>query len=104
MLLVNLNGRAGDASLERAARDLADLIRIEVRETDRATRIGPASFRILLTETSARAARQVAARLDRAFGRERPGRPAATLRIEIAAPTRGESLEDALISAERRLA
>ncbi|MGZ8437010.1 MAG: hypothetical protein ACXW4H_00845 [Candidatus Limnocylindrales bacterium] len=104
VLLIDLDGGPNGASLERAARDLANLIRVEVRETDRATRIGPASFRMLLTETSARAARQVAARLDRAFGRERPGRPGTTLRIEIAAPTRGESLEDALISAERRLA
>lgn len=103
MLLIDLDGGPDGVSLERAARDLANLIRVEVRETDRATRIGPASFRMLLTETSARAARQVAARLDRAFGRERPGRPGTTLRIEIAAPTRGESLEDALISAERRL-
>ena len=76
-----------------------------MRETDRAARVGPTSYRLLLTETNARAARSVAARLDRAFHEDRVGwSPSVRLRIEIAAPTRGESLEDALITAERRLA
>jgi hypothetical protein len=34
---------------------------------------------------------------------DRPDVPAPRLRIEIAAPTRGESLEDAMRAAERRL-
>jgi hypothetical protein len=104
VLLIDLEDGADGASPERSARGLADLLRAEVRETDRAARTGPASYRLLLTETSARAARQVAARLDRAFREERVGPPAARLRIEIAAPARGESLEDALRRAERRLA
>jgi len=105
VLLIDLDAGSDGPTLERAARGLADLIRVEVRETDRIARIGPASFRMLLTETNARAARHVAARLDRAFHDDRAERPArAKLRIEIAAPTRGESLEDALIAAERRLA
>ena len=90
--------------MERAARGLADLLRTEIRETDRATRVGPASYRLLLAETNARAARQVAARLDRSFRDGRSGSPSAKLRIEIAAPARGESLEDALLAAEGRLA
>jgi GGDEF domain-containing protein len=104
VLLIELRGFDG-SSLERAAQTLADLIRAEVRETDRAVRMGPASFRMLLTETSARAARHVAARLERAFhdGRSDPPGPP-KVRIEIAAPTRGESLDDAVIAAERRLA
>jgi GGDEF domain-containing protein len=105
VLLIDLDGKPDAVSLERVARGLADLIRVEVRETDRAVRIGPASFRMLLTETNARAARHLAARLDRSFHLQRAGWPgAAKLRIEIAAPTRGESLEDALVAAERRLA
>jgi GGDEF domain-containing protein len=104
VLLIDLAGVSDAASLQRAARGLVDLIRVEVRETDRAARFGPTSFRMLLTETNARAARNVAARLDRAFQAARVGwTPAARLRIEIAAPTRGESLEDALALAERRL-
>jgi GGDEF domain-containing protein len=104
VLLVDLDGGSDPASLERAARGLADLIRAEVRETDRATRTGPASYRLLLTETNARAAKQVAARLDRAFHAMRLGGFPPKLRIEIAAPARGESLEDAVRAAERRLA
>lgn len=104
MLLIDLERGSDGNSLERLARGLADLIRLEVRETDRAARVGPASFRMLLTETNARAARHVAARLDRAFRAERAGSPdSAKLRIEIVAPARGESLEDAIIAAERRL-
>ncbi len=94
------NGRAADT----VAGALADLIRHEARETDRAVRMGPSSFRMLLPETSGRAARHVGARLERDFDSafadvpERPG-----LRVEVAAPSRGGSLEDALADAERRL-
>jgi GGDEF domain-containing protein len=105
VLLIELAGGPDAASLERDARGLADLIRAEVRETDRAVRTGPIAFRMLLTETSARAARHVAGRLDRAFHDDRAeSSPSTRLRIEIAAPTRGESLEDAVLAAERRLA
>ncbi len=101
VLLIDVD--AGDSrSLERAVRGLAELLRAEIREPDRAARIGPASYRLLLTETSARAARQVAARVDRAFHETRRGLSGSQLRIEIVAPARGESLEDALLSAERR--
>ena len=67
--------------------------------------MGPSSFRLLLPETNARAARHVGARLERAFQLIDPGRPGLPeLRMEVAAPTRGGSLEDALAEAERRLA
>jgi hypothetical protein len=104
VLLIDLAAGPDGASPERSARGFGDLLRVEVRETDRAVRVGPTSYRLLLTETSARAARHVATRLDRAFHDERRGQPSETLRIEIAAPARGESLEDALLAAERRLA
>jgi GGDEF domain-containing protein len=104
VLLIDLAGSGDADSLERAARGLADVLRAEIRETDRAARVGPASYRVLLAETSARAAKQVASRLDRTFREERPGVPPTRLRIEIVAPARGESLEDALSTAERRLA
>lgn len=100
-LLRRPNGRAVDS----VAVALADLIRHEARETDRAVRMGPSSFRMLLPETSGRAARNVGARLARDFDSafatvpDRPG-----LRVEVAAPPRGGSLEDALAEAERRLA
>lgn len=109
VLLLELQAGSDAASIDRAARGLGEVIRVDVRETDRAARVGPMSYRLLLAETSARAARHVAARLDRAFQdgdrrEDRPGWPQTKLRIEIAAPARGESLEDALIAAERRLA
>jgi hypothetical protein len=67
--------------------------------------MGPSSFRLLMPETSARGARHVGERLERAFRvaeaatNLRPG-----LRFDVAAPTNGNSLEDALSDAERRLA
>jgi hypothetical protein len=104
VLLIELDGGLGSEALDRDARGLADLIRLEARETDRAVRLGAASFRMLLPETNARAARHVVIRLDRAFHLASVGRPEpAQLRIEIAAPARGGSLEDALVDAERHL-
>lgn len=104
VLLIELDGGPSGAALDRVARGLADLIRSEARETDRAVRVGAASFRMLLPETNARSARHVLARLDRAFHLARAGRPdPAEMRIEVAAPARGGSLEDALVDAERRL-
>ena len=58
-----------------------------------------------MPETSPRAARNLGDRLELAFrlvgagSNHRPG-----LRYDVAAPTRGGSLEDALVEAERRLA
>ena len=105
VLLIELAGIPDGPSLERVARGLADLIRLEARETDRAVRMAAGSFRMLLTETSARSSRHVAARLDRAFRLAEAGRPdPAQLRIEVVSPARGESLEDALADTERRLA
>jgi hypothetical protein len=105
VILLELAGPAGARSLDRDARALADVIRAEARETDRAVRLGAASFRVLLPETNARAARHAATRIGRAFqdvAARRSGSP--ELCIEIAAPTRGGSLEEALTDAERRLA
>jgi GGDEF domain-containing protein len=67
--------------------------------------MGPSSFRLLMPETSARGARHVGERLERAFRSAEAGaalRPG--LRFDVAAPRRGSSLEDALSEAERRLA
>jgi GGDEF domain-containing protein len=99
-------GRTPDArSSDDVAHQLADLIRIQARASDRAVRLGPSSFRLLMPETSARGARHLGDRLELVFrqigggSNHRPG-----LRYEVATPTRGGSLEDALHEAERRLA
>ena len=104
VLLLELVRRPDDPTFDRVARTLADLIRIEARTTDRAVRMGASSFRVLMPETNGRAARHVGARLERAFHEACAGRPEGpVLRIEVAAATRGASLEDALADAERRL-
>ena len=106
VVLIDLSGPlAGDAT-DRVARRLADAIRGEARETDRAVRIGALSFRVLLPETGGRAARRFAERLDTTF-RTRSAGEAGTERVdlcvEIATPARTASLEDALAEAETRL-
>jgi GGDEF domain-containing protein len=104
VLLLELVRRPNGRAVDTVAVALADLIRHEARETDRAVRMGPSSFRMLLPETSGRAARHVGARLERDFDSafaDVPDRPG--LRVEVAAPHRGGSLEDALAEAERRV-
>jgi hypothetical protein len=99
-------GRTPDArSADAGARELADLIRTGARASDRAVRLGPSSFRLLMPETNAQGARQLGVRLEGAFkeagggAMHRPG-----LRFDIAAPARGGTLEEALTAAERRVA
>lgn len=104
VLLIELTGRPVSAAVDRIARVVADAIRAEARETDRAVRLGALSFRVLLPETGDRAARVVADRLDRAFDASADAQTlGADLTIEVACPTRHETLEEALAAAERRL-
>jgi GGDEF domain-containing protein len=106
VLLIEVGGEPPDVEVDRVARRVADAIRAEARETDRAMRAGPLSFRVLLPETGARAARSFADRLDRAF-RDGPagGRTAGLeLCFEMATASRSGTLEDALTDAEARLA
>lgn len=105
VLLLEIGRTPDTRSSDAVAHELADLIRVQARASDRAVRLGPSSFRLLMPETSARAARTLGDRLENAFraadagSNQRPG-----LRYDVAAPTRGGSLEDALVEAERRLA
>ena len=105
VLVVELPGGQGDVAYDRMARQLTDIIRAEVRDPDRAVRMGRSRFHLLLPETSGRAAQAAAERLQRAFiqvqGRSSAFRPG--LQIEIATPHRTESLESALQGAESRL-
>jgi GGDEF domain-containing protein len=105
VLLLEIGRTPDRTSGDAVARELADLIRVGARASDRAVRTGPSSFRLLMPETTVRGARQVGARLEQAFvaaggqSNHRPG-----LNFDVAAPTRGGSLEDALAEAERRVA
>jgi diguanylate cyclase (GGDEF)-like protein len=105
VLLIELDGNPYGAGLDRTARVVADVIRTHARETDRAVRVGAMSFRLLLPETSGRAARTVAERIDLAFHRNPDGRSGGVdLSIEVASVARHTDLEDALHEAERRMA
>ena len=91
--------------LDLVARFVADAIRAQARESDRAVRYGATSFRLLLPETGEQAARAVAQRIDRAVmaNAERLG-AGARLTIDVAYPGRTGTLEDAVADAERRRA
>ena len=105
VLLIELTAQPVNAAPDRIARVVADAIRAEARETDRAVQLDALSFRLLLPETGDRAARAVAARLDRAYlANLDPETPGADLTIDVATPARHVTLEDALAEAERRLA
>ena len=105
VLLVELRERPNPAAIDAVARRLADVIRAEARETDRAVRLTALSFRVLLPETNGRAARRLAERVDRAFLAALDGssEPVA-LCIEVAAPGRTGTLAEAIADAEARLA
>ena len=105
MLLLEIGRTPDTRSADAVAHELADLIRSDARASDRAVRMGPSSFRLLMPETTAQGARLVGMRLEQAFkaagngSNHRPG-----LRFDVAAPVRGNTLVDALADAERRVA
>ena len=91
------------APIDELARSVADAIRAEARETDRAVRYASTSFRLLLPETGDRAARALAQRLDKAVG-ERAAEfgTGATVSIDVVGAPGFGSLEEAVADAERR--
>jgi GGDEF domain-containing protein len=105
VLLLEIGRTPDTRSTDTYAHELADMIRTSARSSDRAVRLGPSSFRLLMPETSAQGARQVGTRLEVAFRRAGEGvnhRPG--LRFDVATPARGGTLEEALSAAERRVA
>ena len=105
MLLLEIGRTPDTRSADTYAHELSDMIRRDARSSDRAVRLGPTSFRLLMPETTAQGARQVGSRLEGAFRsagegvNHRPGR-----RFDVATPARGGTLEEALSAAERRVA
>jgi diguanylate cyclase with GGDEF domain len=101
----SVNGDGAWNGIDVLARHVADAIRAEARESDRAVRFGASSFRLLLPETGDRAARAVAQRIDQAVmaNAEHLG-SGAGLTIDVASPAGIGTLEDAVADAERRLA
>lgn len=105
ILLIELRGQPPGAGADRIARSMVDVICAAARETDRVTRIGALSFRLLLPETRGRAARTLVERLDRAFLATPDGATGnVVLTIDVASAPRSGSLEDAFAEAERRVA
>ena len=105
VLLIELVGRPHEQAVDRIARTVANVIRAEARETDRAVRIASLRFRLLLPETGGPAARSLAERLRGAFGADPDGRSESVeLEIEVATAGRNGTLEDALTEAEARIA
>ena len=103
VLLLELRGRPPGSEADQIARTLADVIRAEARETDRVTRVGALSFRLLLPETGGRAARALVDRLAVSFLATPDGRSTGlVLCIDIASAPRAGSLADALQEAELR--
>jgi GGDEF domain-containing protein len=103
ILLIELADCPAADSMDRLARVVADAIRAEARETDRAVRYGASSFRMLLPETGDRAARTVADRLERAVRTTTDASVSGDLSIDVVTPSRSGTLEEALADAERRL-
>ena len=104
VLLIEVGGRPDELALDGIARDMVEVIRAEAREPDRAVRMGPTSFRLLLPETGDPAARNLADRLERAFRlTQEPQSYDTELSIEIATVSRVGSLADAMVDAERRM-
>lgn len=103
MLLIEVDGRPDDSALDGIAHTVVAVIQTEARETDRAVRLGPLSFRLLLPETGEPAARILAERLQRGLRAEEDRAHHTELSIEIAAVSRAGSLTDALVLAERRM-
>jgi GGDEF domain-containing protein len=105
VLIIELNGHAPATVTDRVAHALGDAIRAEARETDRAVRFGARSFRVLLPETSGRAARTLVERLGRAVAAGTNGSAEdVDVRFEVATASRTGSLEQAVAEGEARLA
>lgn len=103
VLLVEPRDRQPAAEAQRISDHITAAIRAEARETDRATRVGLTSFRVLLPETDPRSAALVAGRLSRAVVATADlGTPLLDLRIDVISAHRSGSIGDALAAAERR--
>jgi hypothetical protein len=91
--------------IDELARCVADTIRAEARETDRAVRYASTSFRLLLPEPGDRAARALAQRIDHAVGvRAAELGDGAAVSIDVVSAPGFGSLEEAVADAERRAA
>ena len=92
--------------LDRVAQLVGATVRKEARETDRVARMGPGRFHVLLPETHEREAMALGDRVQRACAEVAAisAVGGATVRTAAAGPSPGQTLADALRTAEARLA
>jgi len=104
VLVVDVGSEAAAVPAIELVGPVLDAIRHEARETDRAVRVSPTRFHLLLPETGERDAHRFADRLREACRNRLNGHGGLLrLRAEAQTPSHGSSLEDALVDAERRL-
>jgi hypothetical protein len=91
---------------DRYAGRIARIVRELARETDRVTRAAPDRFHVLLPETGEPEAELVGERVREAYASQEQQRPRIDLEIRIAAatPGSGETLHDALRTAQESVA
>ena len=104
VLVVDVAAEAATAAPIELVGPVLDAIRHEARETDRAVRVSPTRFHVLLPETGEQDAARFADRLREASRNRLNGHGGMLrLRVEAQTPSHGGTLEDALDEAERRL-
>ena len=105
MLIVDVMGPAA-ARIDPVAEDVGWRIRHEARETDRVARVAAGRFHILLPETLESEAVALGERIRRACTEPGAGSVGLTVAVRTAAcgPVHGQTLLDALRTAEERLA
>jgi GGDEF domain-containing protein len=105
VVVVDFIGPAEPTEVDRIAAPVGDAIRNEARETDRCARVGPSRFHLLLPETPQAEAAHFADRLQAACVERLVDQATdVTVRITAVSPVLGQSLADALVLAETRLA
>jgi hypothetical protein len=104
VLVVDVGAESAALAPVELVEPVLDAIRHEARETDRAVRVSPTRFHLLLPETGARDADRFADRLRDACRNRLNGHGGLLrLRVEAQTPGHGRSLVDALADAERRI-
>ena len=100
----NINDTHGHEAGDAVLQDVADVLRIALRQTDLAYRLGGDEFLVLLPGTDMETAAAVAERVRKSVERRRPGRHAVTASVGVAGALGARIDLDALmVEADRAL-